>query len=137
MNQEFYTREILPLHIKEIKALQKRHKRRYHLQEDSNSSHGNSSQNNPPARLKRDTDLLILTHPAQSPNLNPIKACWNIMKSRLHRRKWSTIAHFKADIQAEWNQVTIAQIRCCIREMPQRCLDVQANGGERVKSDLW
>jgi hypothetical protein len=59
------------------------------------------------------------------------------MKSRLRGRKWLTIAHFKADIQAEWNRVTIAQIRRRIREMPQRCLDVQANGGERVKSDLW
>jgi hypothetical protein len=63
MNQEFYTREILPLYIKEIKALQKRHKRRYRLQEDGDPSHGNGSQNNPPARLKRDADLLILVHP--------------------------------------------------------------------------
>jgi hypothetical protein len=82
-----------------IKMLEKRHKRRYTLQEDGNSSHGNRSYNNTPAQLKRDSDLQILVHPAKSPDLNPIKAVWQIMKQQLRGRKWKTVAKFKADIQ--------------------------------------
>ncbi|OCK73262.1 hypothetical protein K432DRAFT_313249, partial [Lepidopterella palustris CBS 459.81] len=69
--------------------------------EDRDLSHGNCSKNNVCARLKRDADLLILTHPVQSPDLNPIEPIWRIIKQRLRGRKWLTVAQFKADIQAE------------------------------------
>jgi hypothetical protein len=137
MTQVFYAQKILPEHIKQIKALEERHGRRYRLQEDGDPSHRNKSENNPPACLKREADLLILIHPPQSPNLNPIEACWQIMKKRLRGRKWSTVAQFKADIQAEWDNITIAEIRRRIREMPERCKKVQASEGERIKSTLW
>ncbi|KAF1991723.1 hypothetical protein K402DRAFT_346650, partial [Aulographum hederae CBS 113979] len=73
MSQEFYAKEVLPKHIEVIKMLEKRHKRRYTLQEDGDPSHGNRSYKNAPSRLKRDSDLQILIHPAQSPDLNPIE----------------------------------------------------------------
>jgi hypothetical protein len=41
MTQVFYAKEILPQHIEQIKALEKRYKRRYCLQEDGDPSHGN------------------------------------------------------------------------------------------------
>ncbi|KAF1980651.1 hypothetical protein K402DRAFT_426060 [Aulographum hederae CBS 113979] len=58
MSQEFYARKILPKHIKEIKALEEHYHRRFRFQEDGDPSH----------------DLLVLVHPAQSPDLNPIEA---------------------------------------------------------------
>jgi hypothetical protein len=137
MSQEFYAKEVLPKHIEVIKMLEKRHKRRYTLQEDGDPSHGNRSYNNAPARLKRDSDLQILVHPAQSPDLNPIEAVWQILKQRLRGRTWKTVAEFKADIQRVWNGITLAQIRRRIREMPWRCERVQELQGERVRSDLW
>lgn len=99
MSQEFYTKEILPKHIEEIRGLEKRFQCRIHFQEDGDPSHGNKSKNNPCARLKRDADLLILVHPAQSPDLNPIEACWQIVKQRLRGNTWHTVAEFKAAIQ--------------------------------------
>jgi hypothetical protein len=137
MTQAFYAKEILPRHIKEIKMLEARHKHRYYLQEDGDPSHGNRSQNNPCQRLKRDSDLLIHTHPPQSPDLNPIEACWNILKQRLRGRQWKTMAEFKADILAEWDKITLTQIRRRIKEMPNRCRKVQASNGERISSSLW
>lgn len=137
MTQVFYAEKILPQHIEQIQALERRHGRRYRLQEDGDPSHGNKSYNNPCAQLKRDADLLILVHPAQSPDLNPIEACWMIMKKRLRGRKWSTVRAFKADIQREWDKITVAQIRRRIREIPQRCKMVQQSNGERIKTDLW
>jgi hypothetical protein len=83
VSQEFYTRDVLPKHITEIQALEthyKHHKHRFLLQEDGDPSHGNKSTDNPCARLKRDADPQILIHPAQSPDLNPIESCWQIVK---------------------------------------------------------
>lgn len=58
------------------------------------------------------------------------------MKKRLRGRKWSTVRAFKADIQREWDRITVAQIRRRIREMPQRCKMVQESNGKRIKTDL-
>jgi transposase len=113
------------------------YKRRFQLQEDGDPSHRNRSENNPPWHLKKNADLLILVHPPQSPDLNSIEACWLIMKKRLCGRKWSTVVQFKADIQAEWDNINLTQIRRCIKEMPERCRKVQASGGERIKSTVW
>jgi hypothetical protein len=98
MSQEFYAKEVLPKHIEKIKELEAHHKRKMWLQEDENSSHGNKSTNNPCARLKRNADLRLLVHTAQSPVLNPIEAYWQILKRRLRGSKWSTVAEFKTDI---------------------------------------
>ena len=101
MSQEFYAREILPQYIQEIKALEERYHHRFRLQEDGDLSHGNKSTDNPCQQLKRAADLQILIHPAQSPDLNPIKAIWQIMKQRLRGGRWKTVKEFKAAIQRE------------------------------------
>jgi hypothetical protein len=137
MTQVFYAKNILPQHIKQIQALEARHKCKYWLQEDGDPSHGIKSQNSPPTHLKRDADLLLLVHPPQSPDLNPIESCWNIIKARLAGRRWSTVADFKADIQAEWDKITLTQIRRRIREMPMRCKKIQDAPEVRIKSDVW
>jgi hypothetical protein len=110
MTQGFDAEKILPEHIKQFQALEKRHCRQYRLQEDGDPSHGNCSIGNHPWRLKHDAGLLILVHPPQSPDFNPIEAAWMILKKRLRGRKWSTVAQFKADILAEWDKITVAQI---------------------------
>jgi hypothetical protein len=122
MTQVFYAKNILLEYIKQIKALEARHKVKYYLHEDGDPSHGIKSPNSLPAHLKCDADPLTLVHPSQSPDINPIEACWNIIKSiKLAGRRWSTMAQFKADIQAEWDKISLAQIRRRIREMPGRC----------------
>ncbi|OCK72642.1 hypothetical protein K432DRAFT_316165, partial [Lepidopterella palustris CBS 459.81] len=105
--------------------------------EDRDPSHGNCLKNNVCARLKRNIDLLILAHPIQSLDLNPIKPIWCIIKQRLRGRKWSTVTQFKADIQAEWDKITITDIRKRIREMPWRCKRVQELNGKRIRTDAW
>jgi hypothetical protein len=137
ISQEFYAKEILPKHIEEIRALEKRLKHRYYLQKDGNPSHGNRSINNPCTRLKRAADLQIHIHPAQSPDMNPIEACWQIVKSRLRGGTWRTVAEFKAAIQREWDRITIKEIRKRIREMRWRCRRIQELNGGRVRSLLW
>jgi hypothetical protein len=137
MSQQFYAKEILPKHIEQIKAWEAYFHKRFYLQEDGDPSHGNKSKDNPCARLKRNADLQILIHPVQSPDLNPIEACWQIIKQRLRGNTWTSVAEFKEAIQREWDRITIAQIRRRIREMPWRCKRVQELKGERVRSELW
>ena len=137
MSQAFYVKEILPQYIEQIQALENRYHKRFYLQEDGDPSHGNKSTDNPCARMKRDADLQILVHPAQSPDLNPIEACWQIVKQRLRGGTWNTVAEFKAAIQREWDRITITEIQKRIREMPWRCKRIQELNGERIRSDLW
>jgi transposase len=42
-----------------------------------------------------------LKHPAQSPDLNPIKDIWNIFKQRLRRRVFYSDKEVKAALQEE------------------------------------
>jgi hypothetical protein len=137
MTQVFYAKKILPEHIKQVKALEVRYNLKYHFQEDDNSSHGIKSLNSPPAQLKREADLLLLMHPPQSPDINPVEACWNIIKGKLTGRRFKSVALFKAAIQQEWDKITLLQIRKCIREMPARCRKVIAHPNVRIQSGLW
>jgi len=134
MSHVFYAKNILPQHIEQIQALERRHGVKYHLQEDGDPSHGINSPNSPPTVLKREADLFLLAHPSQSPDINPIESCWNIMKARLSGRTWSSVADFKRDIQAEWDKITLLQIRKRIREMPNRCKLVQEQPARRIKA---
>jgi DDE superfamily endonuclease len=137
MTQRFYARYILPEHMKHLQTIQARQKRKYLFQEDGDASHGTRSFRNPPADLKRAAGLAILPHPAQSPDLNPIEAIWQIIKQRLRGSNWQTVAEFKAAIQREWHRISQQEIRKRIAEMPWRCQKVVELGGARVRSNLW
>ncbi|KAF2434387.1 hypothetical protein EJ08DRAFT_582118, partial [Tothia fuscella] len=56
---------------------------RFRLQEDGDPSYRNRSSNNPCAKLKTAAGLLILVHLPQSPDLNPVESCWQIIKQSL------------------------------------------------------
>jgi len=137
MTQKYYTENVLPHHIKALKVMEKRCKRRCWLQEDNDGSHGTRSLNNPARRLKTDSGVQILVHPAQSPDLNPIESIWQIIKQRLRGGSWHSISEFKEAILAEWRHITIAQIRRRISEMPERCKYMVNTMGNRYKSNLW
>ena len=137
MTLKYYAEKILPKHIDEVKRLQERYHHQHYLQEDNDGSHGTRSWDNPARRLKTDAGIALLTHPAQSPDLNPIEGLWLILKKRLRGGSWQTVAEFKEAIRAAWRSITRAQIRRRIREMPERCEKLCNNEGTRIKSDLW
>jgi replicative DNA helicase len=109
------------------------------LQEDNDSSHGTRSRDNVARRYKDINWIDTLLHPAQSPDLNPIEAVWNILKQRVRRRSSScgSLEEFQALIIEEWEKITLDEIRTRIREMPERCRKLVATGGECIKSTLW
>lgn len=137
MTQRFYAKEVLPHHIKHIKWLENKYKERFYLQEDNDDSHGTRSTENVCVKLKRDAKLLLLTHPADSPDLNPQEGVWNIIKQRLRGGRWNTVQEFKDAIYAEWKKIKRSEIRKRIAEMPWRCEQLTKNGGTRIRSKLW
>lgn len=137
MTQEFYSREILPKHIEHIKWLEKHHKHQIYLQEDNDPSHGTHSQNNIVKQLKTKSRLYMLTHPGNSPDLNPIESIWQLIKTQLRGGSWDTVEEFKEAIRAAWKRITRSQIRKRISEMKKRCQAMIDTNGDRYRSQLW
>lgn len=136
MTQQYYTEKLLPGYIRVIEQGKRRYGRAI-LQEDNDPSHGTKSTNNVAAELKQKHGIEILIHPAQSPDLNPIEAAWNILKQRIIRRQWKTLLELKRILQEEWKAITMEEIRARIAEMPDRCQLLCTNGGKAIKSNLW
>ena len=88
-------------------------------------------------KLKEENWIVNLKHPAQSPDLNPIEAIWNIIKQRLRRRIFYSEEEIKEALQEEWSKVTMTEVRKRISQMPGRCSCLIRNGGKPIKTALW
>jgi hypothetical protein len=140
MTQKYYTERLLPGYINAVKQARLREPSKpWILQEDNDPSHGNGPRSlySLAAKLKDDNDIKCLTHPPQSPDLNPIEGIWNILKPRVRKRVWRTIEELKAILQEEWAKITMKELRARIKEMPERCDKLTKSGGGPIKSDLW
>lgn len=79
-----------------------------------------------------------MTHPAQSPDLNPMEAVWNILKQRILRREWDgTLEHLKQLLLEEWAKIEQREIQARIKDMPRRCKLLIKTGGMAIKSAEW
>jgi hypothetical protein len=137
MNEKYYVDKILPVYIEAIQTFQWQDPMsRWILQEDGDPSHGIRSEGLA-FHTKQRAGIVNLVHPAQSPDLNPQEACWNILKQRVRQRIWVTRDDLKAVIQEEWRAIRMEEVRARIAEMPDRCKRVARNGGKAVKSALW
>lgn len=138
MTQIYYADNILPVYISAYEDLEKKRPGPWILQEDNDGSHGTRGKGENVAKtLKQRHDIKTLVHPAQSPDLNPIEACWNIIKPRIRKRTWKTLAELREVVQDEWSKVTMKEIQARIGEMPNRCHRLVKSGGKPIKSNLW
>ena len=139
MTQQYYVDNILPIFcnaIEETRHFDPLNADKYVLQEDGDPSHGKKKDGLAQA-MRVQYKLKSFTHPAQSPDLNPIEACWNILKQRVRRRVWRTIEEYKAIVEEEWGKITMEEVRARIAEMPDRCRRLVNSGGKAIKSTLW
>jgi hypothetical protein len=136
MTQKYYTERLLPVYIEAIHKARLRDAGPWLFQEDRDPSH--SIKKEGLAQKLKDTNWITnFIHPAQSPDLNPIEAIWNIIKQRLRRRTFYSEEEVKNALQEEWDKVTIAEVRKRINEMPSRCARLTRNGGKPIKTALW
>jgi len=136
MTQKYYVEKLLPLYCNAIIEGREWKPGPWLLQEDNDPSHGTRKEGLA-HQYKEDYNISCIVHPLQSPDLNPIEACWNILKQRVRKRVWRTIEELKAILQEEWGKITIEEIRARISDMPNRCKLLVTTGGKPIKGDLW
>jgi len=136
MTQKYYTDRLLPVYIDAIQKARMRDPGPWLFQEDGDPLHGMRKEGLA-KRLKDENWITNLKHPAQSPDLNPIEAIWNIIKQRLRRRIFYSEEELKQALQEEWSKVTMIEVRTRISQMPGRCARLVRNGGGPIKTALW
>lgn len=139
MTQKYYTERLLPVYVQAIHNARLRHDgelKPWIFQEDGDPSHGKKKVGLAQLYLQKNW-IPVLRHPPQSPDLNFMEACWNILKQRVRRRTWHGLDEYREVIQDEWSKITMDEVRARIAEMPQRCKDVVEARGGPIKSDLW
>lgn len=139
MTQKYYVDNLLPVYVNAIQEARMRpggELKPWLFQEDGDPSHGKRKRGLAQLFLEKNW-IATLCHPAQSPDLNPIEAIWNILKQRVRRRTWRTMAEYKAIVRDEWGKITMKEVRARIAEMPERCKRLVKTGGAPIKSSLW
>lgn len=139
MTQKYYTDRLLPIYVKAIQQARTQPNgelKPWIFQEDGDPSHGKKKVGLAQLFLQKNW-IPVLRHPPQSPDLNPMEACWNILKQRVRKRVWHDLDGYKQVIQDEWSKITMSEIRARIAEMPDRCKSVVEARGAPIKSDLW
>jgi hypothetical protein len=134
MTQACYTKRLLSVYVELIHEARVFHDRRDILQEDNDNSHDIRSKDNVVVRFKAANWIETLSHSSQSPDLNPSEAVWNILKQRVKRRQWKTLAELKQIMLNEWNKIIMNEIRTRISEMPERCKMLIENEDAAIKN---
>jgi hypothetical protein len=138
MTQKYYVECLLPGYIRDLKNLKEQYGGgdKWQLQEDGDPSHGKRKEGLA-TKLKQQEAVKCLTHPAQSPDLNPMEAIWNILKQRIRRRRYENLEEYKAIVLEEWDRITLEEIQDRISDMPRRCKLLARNGGRAIKEAKW
>jgi hypothetical protein len=136
MTRKYYTKRLLPVYIKAIQEARIAYGQDIILQEDNDPSHGKKSELDVAKQLKDGNWITVLVHPAQSPDLNPIKAIWGILKQRV-RRRWHGLEQLKEVLQDEWSKITMEKVGARIAEMPSRCRTLANSDGKATRPSLW
>jgi DDE superfamily endonuclease len=136
MTQKYYTERLLPIYINAIQKARLQNPGPWLLQEDRDPSHS-IKKKGIAYKLKEENWIVNLKHPAQSPDLNPIEAIWNIIKQRLRHRIFYSDEEIKQALQEEWSKITMTEVRKRITQMPSRCRRLTRNSGGPIKTALW
>jgi hypothetical protein len=138
MTQKYYVERLLPGYIRDLKNLQEQYGGgdKWQFQEDGDPSHG-KRKNGLAEQLRVKENIHCFTHPAQSPDLNPMEGVWNILKQRIRRRRYKNLEEYKMVVLEEWDKITLAEIQSRISDMPGRCKILARTGGQAIKDAKW
>jgi hypothetical protein len=136
MTQKYYVDRLLPIYIQAIESMREIDDKPWLLMEDGDPSHG-MRKHGLAAELKARHNVQNITHPAQSPDLNPIEGVWAILKQRVRNRLFDSEEEMKEVLQEEWAKITMEEIRDRIADLPRRCAQLVKYGGRPVRGNKW
>ena len=84
------------------------------------------------ALLKR-LRVKVMDWPSISPDLNPIKDLWGILKRNAEVCKVSNICQLRDVIMEEWKSIPVATCEALVNSMPRRVKAVLDNDGGHTK----
>jgi hypothetical protein len=65
-------------------------------------------------------DFVVLDWPGNSPDLNPIENCWNLMKSKLKEYEFSNINQLREKLIQLWIEMPVEYFTNLAESMPRR-----------------
>jgi hypothetical protein len=136
MTQKYYVERLLPIYVSAIESMREIDEKPWLLQEDGDPSHG-MRKIGLAQEYKAAHKIQNLSHPAQSPDLNPIEGIWAIIKQRLRRRIFDSEEEMKEALQEEWDRITMEEIRHRIADMPRRCAELVRSEGGPIRGNKW
>jgi hypothetical protein len=136
ITQKYYVDRLLPIYVDTIESIRLIDDKPWLLQEDGHPSHG-IRKRGLAQEYKEAHNVQNLSHPAQSPDLNPIEGIWLIIKQRIRRRVFDSEEELKEALQEEWDKITMEEIRDRIADMPRRCAELIRSGGKPIRGNKW
>lgn len=79
---------------------------------------------------KAENDVTVLPWPSHSPNQNPIKNIWHLLKLKIARKRIRKVASLKAAIVKEWNRLPQSLAQNLVYSLRNRILSVINNEGD-------
>jgi len=64
--------------------------------------------------------IKLLDWPAQSPDLNPIKHLWSILKTKIRQHNITSKEHLKFVLKKEWDTISLEECRKLVATMSKR-----------------
>jgi transposase len=129
VNSEVYIKHILPYLVTFREAHTASTGRELVYMEDNASIHTLKATQ----AAERAMGITSMWWPANSPDLNPIKNVWRLLKYRVEKRFPHTKEDIKQYLQEEWEKIQVTDYQKYTTSMRERCQAVMDAGGGHTK----